>query len=144
VSRFTLTIDLGNDACQGGTDVCPLLRRAAYQIERAGYLDTDPTSILDLNGNAVGHYSRDFEPVEEADDLDDEDGPCYANLTLAELQDLPTLCIGHSQNLKIETPTVRVWLSRCGIADGMPYDNQVEVEQLIDGRWTETLTYEAI
>lgn len=36
----------------------------------------------------------------------------------------------------------RVWLCRCGVADGIPLDNQITVERCIDGRWITTDTYE--
>ena len=49
--------------------------------------------------------------------------------TLAELNALPTLSVGQDADLKIETNTRRVWLFRMTKADGMPYDNQVTIEQ---------------
>jgi hypothetical protein len=51
----------------------------------------------------------------------------------ADLNDLPTLATGQAADLKIDTGTVRVWLSRCGPADGE--DQPVQVEILRDGRW---------
>jgi len=48
--------------------------------------------------------------------------------TLAELEAMPTLTVGQADDLKIETETRRVWLSRLGVADGMPYANQVTEE----------------
>lgn len=45
----------------------------------------------------------------------------------AELRDLPTLCTGQCCSLKIETPTMRVWL--CRVAGG------VTIERLRDGCW---------
>jgi hypothetical protein len=48
--------------------------------------------------------------------------------TLTELEALPTLMVGQTDDLKIETPTHRVWLSRMTVADGMPYPNQVTEE----------------
>ena len=56
--------------------------------------------------------------------------------SLAELESLPTLAVGQADNLKLDDGETRVWLCRCGVADGMPYDHQVTVERLIDGRWT--------
>lgn len=50
--------------------------------------------------------------------------------TLAELEALPTLAVGQADDLKIETESVRVWLSRCTIEDGEPYNNKVTVEKL--------------
>ena len=63
--------------------------------------------------------------------------------TLEEIEALPTSHSGQFDNLKIETDDKRVWLSRCGIADGMPYDNTITVERLINGCWVETDMYEA-
>lgn len=63
--------------------------------------------------------------------------------TVQYLASLPTLHEGHFDNLKIETPTKRVWLSRMRIEDGMPYNNEVTVEQKIKGDWVTVKTYEA-
>ncbi len=54
-------------------------------------------------------------------------------LTYFELEAMPTLSVGQAANLKIDTGTMRVWLSRCGLRDNetMP----VQVERLIDGCW---------
>ena len=51
------------------------------------------------------------------------------------LQSMPTLCVGQSDDLKIETPTLRVWVSRCGVADGACCEGHISVEKLADGRW---------
>lgn len=64
--------------------------------------------------------------------------------TLTELEHLPTLSVGQADDLKIDDGDVRVWLCRCGIADGMPHDNNVTVERLIDGRWTTVEEYQAL
>lgn len=61
--------------------------------------------------------------------------------TKEELEAMPTLHSGHFDDLKIETQTTRVWLSRMTVADGMPYDNMITVEKLIDGRWVTTEEY---
>lgn len=45
-------------------------------------------------------------------------------------------------DLKIDTGHVRVWLSRCGVEDGEPYENKVTIECLVDGRWIVTDEYE--
>ena len=63
--------------------------------------------------------------------------------TLSELEVMPTIDQGHFDNLKIQTPTHRVWLSRCGVADGMPHDHGVTVEQLQAGRWVKIDEYSA-
>lgn len=49
--------------------------------------------------------------------------------SLKRLQSLPTLHQGQCDDLKIETNKIRVWLSRLTKADGMPYDNQVTIEE---------------
>ena len=69
---------------------------------------------------------------------------------LAELKDLPTLISGHFDDLKIDqpanatTPRQRVWLSRCGLADGAEYDNGVVVEHSIGGIWVDVSSYPAV
>jgi len=63
--------------------------------------------------------------------------------TLAELEVRDTLCVGQADDLKVEGEGQRVWLSRCGVADGMEYDNQVSIEEYINNQWTITDTYQA-
>ena len=60
----------------------------------------------------------------------------------AELDAMPTLSQGHFDDLKVDTGTERVWLSRCGTDDGMPFDDAVTHEELIEGRWVEVEMYE--
>lgn len=64
--------------------------------------------------------------------------------TLKELKALPTLTTGQADNLKIETENTRVWLSRCTVEDGEPYNNKVTVEQYINDKWQIVDTYEAL
>lgn len=64
-------------------------------------------------------------------------------LTLSELKELPTLAQGQADDLKIESDTERVWLSRCTAADGEPWDNKVTVERYIGGSWIEVEWWEA-
>lgn len=65
--------------------------------------------------------------------------------TAADLEDRTTLSVGQADNLKFEDleadPPIRVWLCRCGVADGMAYDNQITVEHCIDGAWTNVDVY---
>jgi len=49
------------------------------------------------------------------------------NFNKEELEKLPTISQGQADDLKIETDTLRVWLSRV--------DGSVSVEQLVNGRW---------
>lgn len=63
----------------------------------------------------------------------------------ADLEDMPTLSVGQADDLKAEGEDedgpYRVWLSRCGVADGEPYPNKVTVERCRNGRWEEDETY---
>ena len=61
--------------------------------------------------------------------------------TAEELEEMPTISCGQADNLKIETEDMRVWLSRCGVEDGMPYDNMVTIERLREGRWVTVHEY---
>ncbi len=63
--------------------------------------------------------------------------------SLKHLQSLPTLSTGQAGDLKIETETTRVWLSRCSIEDGEPYNNKVGIEKLINGCWVTVENYQA-
>lgn len=55
--------------------------------------------------------------------------------TAAELRKMPTLSTGQADDLKVEGRFVRVWLSRCSIEDGEPFNNKITVERLINGCW---------
>ena len=59
----------------------------------------------------------------------------WKRYTADELRELPTLCTGQASNLKIDDGETRVWLCRCGIEDGMPFDDMISIERLINGRW---------
>lgn len=59
------------------------------------------------------------------------------------LQSMPTLATGKAANLKIDTGFRRVWLSRCTIEDGEPYNNKVTIERLVSGAWKIICTYQA-
>lgn len=75
-------------------------------------------------------------------------------LSYAELESLPTLSQGQADDLKFqflgdagfgpgEGDAWRVWLCRCGIEDGMPYEHTASIEELQDGRWVTVLEYDA-
>jgi hypothetical protein len=65
--------------------------------------------------------------------------------TTAELQALPTLSQGHTDDLKMETTARRVWLSRLTKADGQPYDNQITIEaKNEDGSWSIIRQYDPV
>lgn len=63
--------------------------------------------------------------------------------TLRELQAMETIEQGHTDNLKIKTEDTKVWLSRMTVEDGMPYNNMVTVEKLINGKWETIEEYQA-
>lgn len=63
--------------------------------------------------------------------------------TLRELQAMKTISQGHTDDLKVKTEDTKVWLSRMTVEDGMPHDNMVTVEKLIDGRWETVEEYPA-
>lgn len=73
--------------------------------------------------------------------------------SLKELEAMPTLSQGQFDDLKIETPKMRIWLSRMTKEDGQPYNNQVSIEKLeiyfdkkhnlFTTRWIISKTYQA-
>lgn len=62
---------------------------------------------------------------------------------LKDIEKIATIHQGHTDDLKIDTGTMRVWLSRLTIDDGMPYNNQVTVELLQNGSWITIEEYQA-
>lgn len=55
--------------------------------------------------------------------------------TAAELEAMPTISSAQTDDLKVDTGTLRVWLARTGVADGEKWNNRISVEVLKDGRW---------
>lgn len=55
MSKFTLTITLGNDAMQSATDVAHALFEAAEKIDARD--DMRDGKIFDENGNRVGEWN---------------------------------------------------------------------------------------
>ena len=55
--------------------------------------------------------------------------------TIEGLMSLPTLSVSQADDLKVDDGKNRVWLSRCGVDDGAPCDNEVTYERLVNGRW---------
>lgn len=64
------------------------------------------------------------------------------------LEDLPVLSVSQACNLHIERDTIdgtfRVWLSRCGLADGEPFENTVYLEESDreEGRWKDVAYFD--
>ena len=63
--------------------------------------------------------------------------------SLTYLKRRPTLFVGQTDDLKIETPIRRVWLARTGIQDGEPFNNRVHVEELNNNGWKIVENYQA-
>ena len=81
---------------------------------------------------------------ELAGEYEQEARSLFGGLGLQELEDLPRLAQGQADDLKVDAGDGwRVWLCRCGVEDGMPFDNQVTVERCVDGRWLEVAVWEA-
>lgn len=66
--KFTLTIDIGNDAVQNEHDIADLLAKVVSKLRNG---NTDDT-IRDLNGNNVGSFEMELEDEDEEDFLDGE------------------------------------------------------------------------
>lgn len=102
---------------------------------------------------AFSAFSADIREYLDAHDVDPSDPDTWGMETETEIDpdedaytfhdlfDLETLSTGQTCNLKMENSKHRVWLCRCGVADGMPYDDQITVEELKDGRWVEVCKY---
>jgi hypothetical protein len=67
----------------------------------------------------------------------------YADYTLDELEEMPTISESQTADLKIETEDERIWLERTGVPDGEWCNNKVTVEFLLNGKWCTILEYEA-
>lgn len=57
----------------------------------------------------------------------------YDKQSLAELLTIRSV---HDADLKFESDTLRVWLSRMTIEDGAREDHAIEVDERINGEWT--------
>jgi hypothetical protein len=54
--KFSLTIELGNDAMQNASDVARALRKLAGKIDLREFDKIDGGKIMDVNGNSVGEW----------------------------------------------------------------------------------------
>lgn len=66
--------------------------------------------------------------------------------TATELESLPTLAVGQTDDLKVQgfddEGQYRVWLARTGVEDGEPYDNRISVERPDEsGSWHTVAEY---
>ncbi len=57
------------------------------------------------------------------------------------LSEMPTISVSQFDDLKIETPTMRVWLSRMTVRDEAKYKHQVTIEVMRDGLWVKRTQY---
>lgn len=63
--------------------------------------------------------------------------------TASELDDYDTISTGQADDLKHETVDgLRYWLSRCGVADGEPFEHTVTIERQDEGRWINVARYD--
>lgn len=53
----------------------------------------------------------------------------------AALSKRPTIIQDQADDLKYDESGVRVWLSRCTVEDGEPYDNKVTIALEDNGHW---------
>jgi hypothetical protein len=63
-----------------------------------------------------------------------------AGLTITHvLDDMETMTVAQVCDLKMERDGFRVWVSRCGLADGEPFEETVYLEEYNeeDGMWTD-------
>lgn len=71
----------------------------------------------------------------------------HRNYTVAELDEMPDLAEGQADNLKYEDKAegVQVWLSRCTVQDGEPFNNKVTlcVWNRTTAKWEEREIYPA-
>lgn len=67
------------------------------------------------------------------------------HLSLAEIETMPTIRQGHADDLKLELGNTRIWVSRMTREDGMPYDNQITIEEYEQrsGAWKAVERYQA-
>lgn len=55
--------------------------------------------------------------------------------SLKKLLAMPTLAIGQTDDLKIDEGSIRIWVSRLTVEDGMPYNHQLTIEHKREGVW---------
>lgn len=61
-----------------------------------------------------------------------------------DLEEIETIEVGFTCDLKIDTGDARLWLSRCTTADGEPYDHTAYIElRDEEGRWIDADCYDA-
>lgn len=64
-------------------------------------------------------------------------------VSLEDLEALPVLTQGQADDLLIESDSERVWLSRCSVEDGEPWNHKVTIERYIGRSWVEVEWWQA-
>jgi hypothetical protein len=100
------------------------------------YCEEHNQTLLECAGYQL---DDDDEPGEE-----EEDSADICNLSYSYRSSLPTLSVGQSDNLKIETDKARVWLARTSIGDGEKFKHRVSIENYRNGKWETVYDYEAL
>lgn len=59
--------------------------------------------------------------------------PKHSDLPLWYLTSLPVLSCGQADDLVFDNGRTRLWLSRCTVEDGEPFNNKVTVECFVNG-----------
>ena len=62
----------------------------------------------------------------------------YAGYTREELEAMPTISTGWTDDLKVDTGRMRIWVSRLTVEDGVSEDHEITIEQFdpVSGRWS--------
>lgn len=58
------------------------------------------------------------------------------------LEDMETLSVGQAADLKIDRNGFRVWMSRCSVEDGEPFDETVYLEEHWNRGWRDVGYYD--
>lgn len=59
----------------------------------------------------------------------------FGRFSLKQINAIPTISEGHTDDLKLDDGVTRVWVSRMTIEVGADRDNEVVVERLVQGSW---------
>lgn len=62
--------------------------------------------------------------------------------TLREIRSMPIIRTSQYDDVLFENEKYRMWLSNMTVDDGAPYNDQVTVEEYIDGKWVIIMQYE--
>lgn len=80
-------------------------------------------------------------PIEEEQVMTEKLNP-MRKYTLREIQAMPVVRQSQYDDVLFESERFRVWRSNMTIEDGAPYNNQITVEECMDGRWVIVMQYE--